>query len=792
MTLQQQFESGLSHHQAGRLAKAQRIYRQVLAQQPDHADALHLLGVLAAQAGRLDAAIDLIRKAIVICPTNPPFYNSLGNALKAGGRLDEAIASYRQAILLRPDLAGAHGNLANALRDKGQLDEAIACYRQAIRLKPDFADAHNSLGIALRAKGQLDEAIASYRLAVRLKPDRAEAHSNLGNALKDKGQLDEAIASYRLAIHVNPDYAEGHANLGNALKDKGQIDEAIAACQQAVRLKPDLAEAHSNLGNALQAKGQLDEAIASFRQAIRLNPDLAEATHHNLGNALTDKGQFDEAIAAYRRAIRIRPDYAEAHNNLGNALKATGQLDDAIASFRQAIRIKPDLVEAHSNLGNALKDIGQLDEAVASYRQAMQLRPDYELAHSNLLYTLHFHPDYDAGMIFQEHRRWNQRHAEPLRKFIQPHANNRDPDRQLRIGYISPDLCEHPVGRFLLPLLAAHDPDRFAVFCYSDVQRPDRYTGLLRRHAHQWRDTFGLTAEQAAELIRQDQIDILVDLTMHMAKNRLLVFARKPAPVQATYLAYCSTTGLDAMDYRLTDPHLDPLGMNDAFYREKSIRLPETYWCYPLDEQRPQVSPPPALSSGEVTFGCLNNFCKVSPGALDLWTQLLRATPKSHLILFASAGSHRQRVRDLLEHQGIDPRRLNFVDSVPLPQYFSRYHQIDIGLDPFPCNGGTTTCDALWMGVPVITLMGRTAVGRGGGSVLRNVGLPELVAETPAQYVQIATDLAGDLSRLAELRRTLRPRMLASPLMDGPRFARNIEAAYRQMWGNWCTSQQGG
>jgi predicted O-linked N-acetylglucosamine transferase (SPINDLY family) len=853
MTLQQQLESGVSRHQAGRLAEAERIYRQVLARQPNHPDALHLLGVLAAQAGRLDAAVQFIRRAIAICSTNPSYYGNLGKALENMGQLDEAIAAFRQAIRLKPDLAEvhydlgvalqrkrqldeaifsyrqaiglkptlaeAHCNLGNALRDKGQLEEAIASYRQAIGLKPDLAEAHNNLGNAFKDRGQLDQAVASYRQAIRLKPDVPESHGNLGDALMHKGQLDEAIACYRQAARFKPDYADAYCNLGIALQAKGQLDEAIASYRQtirlksdhaeahynlgialqakgrldeaislyrqAIRLKPDFPEAHSNLGNALKDKGQLDEAIACHRQAIRLNPVYAEA-HNNLGNALQDKRELDEAIAAYRQAIRLKPDYAEAHTNLGAALLGKRQVDEAMASYRQAIGLKPDYADAHNNLGNVLKDVGRLDEAIASYRQAIRLKADFAEAHSNLIYALHYRPGYDAGMIFEEHRRWSQQHAEPLKKFIQPHINNRDPNRPLRIGYVSPDFRNHPVGRFILPLLAAHDADRFEVFCYCDVRRPDHVTGLLRRHASQWRNTLGLTDERAAQLIREDQIDVLVDLTMHTAENRMLLFARKPAPVQVSYLAYCSTTGLDTMDYRLTDPHLDPPGMNDAFYSEKSIRLPETYWCYPLEERSPPVSPPPALIAGEVTFGSLNNFCKVSPEALDLWIQLLRATPKSRLILHANEGSHRQRVRDLLEHQGIDPRRLKFADRVPLSEYYRLYEQIDIGLDPFPYTGGTTTCDALWMGVPVVTLAGRTAVGRGGVSVLCNVGLSKLIAQTPQQYVQIATDLAKDLPRLAELRRALRARMQASPLMDAPRFARNIEAAYRQMWRNWC------
>jgi len=433
-----------------------------------------------------------------------------------------------------------------------------------------------------------------------------------------------------------------------------------------------------------------------------------------------------------------------------------------------------------------LKDKGELDEAIESFQRAIDLAPDDAAIHSNLLYTLHFHPGYDAAMIYEEHRRWNRQHAEPLKKFIQPHVNNRDPDRPLRIGYVSPDFRNHPIGKFLLPLQAAHDPDRFEVFCYSDVRRPDRLTELLRRHAKQWRNTVGLTHERAAQLIREDQIDILVDLTMHMAGNRMLLFARKPAPVQVTYLAYCSTTGLETMDYRLSDPNMDPSDSDLLLYSERSIRLPETCWCYGVAGPTPEPSPLPASVAGYITFGCLNNFCKVSTEALNVWIQLLCATPKSQFILRALEGSHRQRVRDLLQQYGIDPQRLKFVGTVPLSEYYRLYQQIDIGLDPFPYNGGTTTCDTLWMGVPVVTLVGPTAVGRGGVSILCNVGLPKLIAQTPEQYVQIATDLAKDLPKLAELRRTLRARMQASPLMDAPRFARNVEAAYRQMWRNWC------
>ena len=345
------------------------------------------------------------------------------------------------------------------------------------------------------------------------------------------------------------------------------------------------------------------------------------------------------------------------------------------------------------------------------------------------------------------------------------------------------------MGRFLLPLLETHDREHFEIYCYSSVRNPDEITGRCRANADVWRDIRGLSDDAAARLIRDDQIDILVDLTMHMADNRLLVFARRPAPVQVTYLAYCGSTGLSAIDYRLTDPFLDPRHQNEAdgkIYSEESICLPETYWCYRPPAEIGLCSTPPAVHTSRVTFGCLNNFCKVTGPALDAWAQLLGKVPASRLVIHARPGSHRDRVREFFARQGIAADRLTFADKLPVTKYLHLYDQIDIALDPFPYGGGTTTCDALWMGVPVVSLVGRTAVGRGGLSILSNLELTELVAWSVGEYAGIAAGLAGDLPRLAGLRSTLRERMRGSPLMDAPRFARNVEAAYRQMWRRWC------
>lgn len=666
----------------------------------------------------------------------------------------------------------------------GRLHEAEQLYQMILTRQPKHAGALHYLGMIAFQSGRRDVAVDLFRQALAFRRNYPDAHYSLGVALQGNGQIDEAIEAYRQALFLKPDFAEARNNLGNLLQAKGHLDEAIAAYRQVIALLPRSPEARNNLGNALKDKGLLCEAIAVYREALALNPGFPEA-HNNLGNVLKDQGRLNEAIAAYRQALALRPSYPEAHNNLGNTLEAAGYIDQAIASYRQALALKPDFSEAHSNLGNALKDQGQMDEAIAAFRQALAIKSDFIEAHSNLAYTLHFHPACDAQTLYHEHLRWNRQHAEPLKKHIQPHTNDRSPDRGLRIGYVSPDFREHPVGRFMLPLLAHHDKTRVEVLAYSQVLVPDAITQALRSSTDAWRNIVGLSDTQAADLIRQDRIDILVDLTMHMAANRLLVFAHKPAPVQATYLAYCSTTGLDTIDYRLSDPYLDPPGGDESIYTEKTIRLPDTYWCYRPMMELP-LQPPPALDKGFITFGCLNNFCKINDPLLSLWTRILRAVPRSRLLLHAQEGSHRQRLLDQLHRDGVEPQRVSFAAKAPAADYFALYQSIDLALDTFPYGGGTTTCDALWMGVPVVSLAGKLAVSRGGLSILSNIGLPQLVANTPDQYAQLAVDLARDLPRLKQLRLTLRQAMESSPLMDAPKFARGVEAAYRQMWRKWC------
>jgi protein O-GlcNAc transferase len=576
-------------------------------------------------------------------------------------------------------------------------------------------------------------------------------------------------------------------------------NEAVDLIRQAIALKPKIPEAHFNFGNVLKDTGQMGEAAAAFRRAIALRPGYAEA-FINLGIVLKVQGQLDEAIAAFRRAIDLNPNFPEAHSNLAATLQDNGQFDEAIAACRNAIALNPNLPEAHINLGNALKDTGRLDECLAAYRQAIALRPSHAPAHSTLLYTMQFHPAYDAKSLAEEHHRWNLQHAEPLRKFIQPHPNDRTPDRRLRIGYVSPDFHDHVVGRNLLPLFRQHDRRQFEMIVYSQTASPDAITSEFQHNADRWHNIVGQSDEQVAHQIRQDQIDILVDLTLHMRHNRLLVFARKPAPVQATFAGYPGSTGLSAIDYRLSDPYLDPpavspvepSGMDESIYSEQTIRLPDSFWCYDPLTTEPAVNGLPALENGCVTFGCLNNFCKFNDHVLALWAKVLRPIENSRLILLSPPGSHRLSILDRFQREDIVSDRIEFVSFQSHQKYLETYHRIDLGLDTFPYNGHTTSLDSFWMGVPVITLIGNRAVARAGWCQLSNLGLAELAGQTPDDFVRIATELATDLPRLQQLRSTLRTRMQQSPLMDAPKFARNIEAAYRRMWHTWCKSVSDG
>jgi predicted O-linked N-acetylglucosamine transferase (SPINDLY family) len=745
--------AAVRHHQAGRLPEAEAAYRQVLAAQPANADALHGLGVMAAQVGRFDLATDLIGRAIRHNARNPAFFTDLGAALHEQNRLDEAAAAYRSAIAHRPNQPEPHVDLGNILLTQGKPAEAEAAYRQSIRIRPTEATSHANLGVALQRQGKLAEAVSAYRRAAELNPDYAEAQANLGGALLAQGERDAAAEAYRRALALRPGYPEAHSYLGVALLELGRLDQSIAAHRQAVALAPDNAELQSNFGSALLAQGRPQEAEAAFQ-----------------------------------RAIAVRPDHAVAHGNLGNALRDQGRLDAAVSAYHRAIALWPDHAVAHANLGNALQDMGRLDAAMAAFRRAIAINPAYAAAHSNLLMCMNYAASVSNADLHAEAQHFARRFDPAVSPAV--HANTRDPVKRLRIGYVSADFRNHPIGYFLARVLAAHDPADVEITCYANQATDDAMTERLRASAHRWRSILGLSDADAASLIRQDGIDILVDLAGHSANNRLALFARRPAPVQATWIGYFATTGLSCMDYVLADRFVVP-EQDEQFYTETVCRLPGIYLCHRPHDIDVTPAPPPATANGFVTFGCFNNRAKITADTLRVWAAVLQTVPGARLFLKNRSlgdAAVAQALAAAFTTHGVAADRLILEGQSPLPEWLAAYRRVDIALDPFPFGGGTTTAESLWMGVPVVTLRGERWVGRISQAMLATVGLADLVAADGDGYVRIAAALAADAPRLAALHADLRRMVETSALCDGPRFADGLEAAYRRMWQAWCAA----
>ena len=645
--------------------------------------------------------------------------------------------------------------------------------------------------VRLHRAGDPIRAVELYQRILAAEPDHAEAMNYLGVTAGDLGEFDSAIRLMVRSIELRPDAPEFHNNLGNVLKKAGRLDAAENAYRRAVEADAGFAAAWNNLGMVLAGQFRDDEAIRAFRNAIRAQPDFAEA-HNNLGNMYYIEKEFAAAEKSYRRAIRARPDYAAAYNNLGVNLNHMDRLTEAEAANRKAIELKPDYPEALNNLGGALHNQGRLAEACDAYRKGAELDPDGGGAYSNLIFSMGLDYNVTAADILAACRAWNQRYGVPRAGRAKPHGNDRDPDRRLRIGYVSADFHDHAVAHFLEPLFSAHDRNAVEVIAYADVDCPDAFTARFEELADRWVSIAGMKDAALVERIRADGIDILIDLSGHTGGNRLTVFAEKPAPVQATWLGYGGSTGLDAMDYRITDAVIDAEGTAEAQHSETLVRLPDCFLCYRPPSDIPEVSPLPAAETGHVTFASFNNLSKVTPQAVALWARVLNAVPGARMIVKGRPFTEpdiRRRYLEIFAQQGVDESRVELLAYFASRRdYLEIYRRVDIVLDTFPYNGGTTTCEALWMGVPVITLAGDRTVARIGASILACIGARDWVADCADAYVEIAGRIAADRPRLKEIRAGLRTRMQDSPLCDGPAFARDMETAYRDMWRRWCAA----
>lgn len=692
--------------------------------------------------------------------------------------------------LVLPDETSTALDRAMRAHRAGQLAEAERQYHEVLTRDPRNADAVFLAGVIAMDTGRPEEAVQMFERATALVPHNAAYHANLGEAHRRLHRFAPAFEAFLRAMSLKADLAAPVYNLGLLLHDRGASEGAIACFERAAELKPDLS---GDIAARLAAARAGHEGRRQGREAradTRARPAPEDASSATallaLSTCLIVQGRSDEAIALLLKALELSPGLPAAHGALGSALSGIHRLDEAIASLRRAIQVEDSRPELHAALGNVFLKCGLLDDAIDSYRTAIRCRPDDPDLRSNLIYTLHYRPGLGARAILDEARPWNDLLARVRGARSAPHLNDRTPDRRLRIGYVSADFRQHCQAFFMAPLLAHHDHQGFEIFCYSNVVQPDEWTQRLRSNADHWRSITGVDDSTVASRIRDDRIDVLVDLTMHMEGNRLSLFARKPAPVQVCWLAYPGTTGLAAMDYRITDPHLDPPGSDTEVYSERSLRLPDTFWCYHPLTSEDRVSPLPAESTRHVTFGCLNNFCKVNAGVIELWARVLREVDGSRLILLVPPGETLRRTLDAFESLDVDRSRIEAVGYQARLPYLATYRRIDVCLDTFPYGGHTTSLDAFWMGVPVITLVGPTVVGRAGLCQAMNLGLPELVTTTGDEYVTRAVALAKDLDRLREMRACLRTRMEQSPLMDAPRFARNLEAAYRSIWRTWC------
>jgi protein O-GlcNAc transferase len=774
------FAQALALHQAGRLAEAEPLYRQVLQTEPRHFDSLHLLGVIHYQKGD---------------------YREAARRIEA-------------ALKLNPNNAAAHNNHGNALKDLGQAKDALASYDRAIALKADYAEALYNRGNMLREFARFADAAGSYERAVAIRPNYPEAFNNRGSAFKALERLDEALASYDQAIALKPDYAEAWYNRSNTLVALRRYDEALASCDKAIALKPDLAEAYNNRGNALEKLRRFAEAVESYDRALGFTPTYADALN-NRGNALKELKQFDAAIASYDRAIALRPDHADAFFNRGTALYELQRIDAAIASYDRAVALDPNHAHAYYDRGTAFLSLKRLDEAVASYGRAVELDPDIDYLKGIYLHAkMHVcdwtHFDEECAQLqaglgkgravsypFQllawcaspavQHACARHYVADKCPPFPVPiWRGERYTHHRIRVAYLSADFRDHPVMVLAAGLFAGHDRTRFETTAISfGLDTPGRMRERLRASFDRFVDAQGMSDQDVAKLLRDLEIDIAVDLNGFTDGSRPNVLAQRSVPVQVNYLGYAGTLGRDDCDYIVADRFVVPEG-RQAHYTEKVVYLPDSFMVNDAGRAISTHTPSRAeagLPEYGFVFCCFNNSFKITPEVFDIWMRLLKEIDGSVLWLSPANSSAPDNLRREAETRGVAPDRLVFAPRVPLNEdHLARLRHADLFLDTMPYNAHATACDALWVGVPVLTCSGASFASRVAGSLLGAVGLPELITSSPEDYEALALKLARDPALLGSLRQKLAHHRDIRPLFDTERFTRHMEAAYTIMW----------
>ncbi len=768
--------------QSGRAAEARPLCETWCREQPG-AESWNLFGAVEAASGHTDRAAECFRTALAADPDFLKARRNLAQALQSLGRRDEAISAYREVLARAPDDIDALYALTDLLAEAGHSDEAIALSQRLVAVEPRAVN-HYNLALLLHMSGRFEGAAQHYRRAVALEPDHAEAHNQLGILAVQERDLVAAESHYRAAIAARPDYPEALLGLATILQAREEYAPALAACERALAARPDYPEAGIARGILLARLGRAQDAVAQLHSALASHPDAAG--YEVLAEVCYEATQdYKEALGACDAALALDPSYAPARRQRARIWSKVGNNEAAKAECRELLAADPRDAESWQLLAQAMYRQGRPAESRECYGEVLKLRPGDPAAQSNRLFFLNYADSCTPNELFRAHREWGAA-LEAAVSPLPPPAPGAC-ERRLRVGYLSPDFRRHSVSFFLEPILRRHDHEQFEIYAYAALkpQLADEVTDRLRGLCDHWRDVAALSDREAAERIRQDGVDILVELAGHSGNGRVRVAAFRPAPVQVSYLGYPTTTGLSSIQFRLTDAMADPPGQ-EHFYSEQLLRLPRGFLCYQPPEDAPECAPPPAGATGRVTFGSFNNLAKVSDAVIARWSEILRRVAGSRLLLknkslFDPAAADHTRAR--FAAHGIGPERLELIGwTRTVRDHLGLYDRVDIALDTFPYNGATTTCEALWMGVPVITLAGDRHAARVGASILSHLGRPEWIARDGDDYVDRAVRLAGDPDRLSGLRAVLREQVRRSPLCDAVRFTRDLEAIYRTLW----------
>ena len=768
----------------GHLSAAEDAYRQAVALDAENTGAWVNLGFVLSERGEVAAAKDALERAATLDSKDADAQYLLGRANVSLDDQASGIANFNHALEMRPDFEPCRRDLCLAHMRSGHLDAARRTAEEGIALNPQAVELYPILGHLHALAGDHAAAVESYRTTLSLTPDVAHIHANLGKALQEQGELVEAMCCYRRAIELDPASFDVWRPLAGLLHKQGDTAAAVQAYRRVLASTPTDADVLCNLGSALTDLHELTEAHVVLTEATRIAPRHAQALL-NLGTVLNARADFEGAHHRFESVLALDPSHATAHSNLGAVLLKQGHLAAARARCEHAVALEPANASARSNLGLLLQEMGEHDLAVQSFVQALALAPGLAAVWSNLLFTLNYHPDKTASEIYSSYREYGQQAGGLVRDHWTEHPNKRDLIRRLKVGYVSPDFRQHSVRSFLEPLLAHHDKRQVEVFAYAELSAEDAATACYRTYVDHWRPTAGLRDDALAARIRADGIDILVDLAGHTTNNRLGAFARKPAPVSLSWLGFGYTTGLSAIDYLLTDEACAPEG-SEPLFSEQPWRLATPGFAYRSAEGMGEVNALPALQRGFVTFGTLTRAVRVNHRTIKAWSKILQRAPTSQLVVDSLTYRDEAVRTALLEKfaaHGIGPERLQIGFHSPP---WDVLRGIDIALDCFPHNSGTTLFESLYMGLPYVTLAGRPSVGRLGSSILIGVGHPEWIALSEDEYVEKCVALASDLPALAALRAGLREQMRASALMDEAGFARKVEAAYREMLARWA------